>query len=230
MSRFQKIWSRLLANGTIAGKPMHRLLTMLMIAAVLTGTPVSRSEQKPPKQSVFDFSLVDVDGKTVPLSTYKGKVLLIVNLASQSTYRDQISALSDLQNAYGTQGLVVLGIPSSDFGSKELTDSKAVRQYYDEKLHVSFPVFAPARTRGVEIIPLYSFLCDPKTGFPGGQLHWSFTKFIIGRDGVPLARYEVGQDPQDPAFHLIIENALEGKLKKSDSINEDESAGDQENQ
>ncbi|WP_162601788.1 redoxin domain-containing protein [Occallatibacter savannae] len=207
---------------------MHRQFILLLFAALLAGTPASFSEQKTPKKSVYDFSLVDNDGRTVSLSTYRGKVLLVVNLASQSTYRDQISALNDLQNTYGPQGLVVLGIPSSDFGSKELTDPKAVRQYYGDKLHVAFPVFAPAKTAGVEIIPLYSFLCDPKIGVPGGQLHWSFTKFIIGRDGIPLARYEVGEDPQGPAFHLIIEDALGGKLKKTDAIKIDSTAGDQE--
>jgi len=191
---------------------MHRLFITFSLAAFLSGMFAGLPDQK--HQTVYDFSLVDINGKTVPLSTYKGKVLLIVNLASQSTYRDQISALNDLQNTYSAQGLVVIGIPSSDFGAKELTDTSAVRQYYSDKLHVDFPLFAPAKTQGVEAIPLYTFLCDPKSGVPGGQLHWSFTKFIVDREGQPLARYEVSQDPQDPAFQLVVESALTGKLKK----------------
>ena len=139
---------------------MHRLFITFSLVAFLSGMFAGLPDQK--HQTVYDFSLVDINGKTVPLSTYKGKVLLIVNLASQSTYRDQISALNDLQNTYSAQGLVVIGIPSSDFGAKELTDTSAVRQYYSDKLHVDFPLFAPAKTQGVEAIPLYTFLCDPK--------------------------------------------------------------------
>lgn len=204
---------------------MYRPLVTLALAAIVAGKIVAPDE-KPSKQTVYDFSLVDINGKTVPLSNYKGKVLLIVNLASQSSYRDQISALNDLQNAYSGQGLVVIGIPSSDFGGKELKDASAVRQYYLDKLHVAFPLFAPARTRGVETIPLYTFLCDAKASLPGGELHWSFTKFIIDRDGKPLARYEVSEDPAEVSFHLTVESALAGKLKLEKK--KDESASDHE--
>lgn len=205
---------------------MYRPILTLFLTALLAGQSAALPDPKPSKQSVYDFSLVDINGKTVPLSTYKGKILLIVNLASQSTYRDQISALNDLQTAYAAQGLVVIGIPSSDFGGKELKDAAAVRQYYVDKLHVAFPLFAPAKTRGVETIPLYAYLCDAKASVPGGELHWSFTKFIVDRNGKPLARYEVSEDPQDASFHVTIESALAGKLKKQSETKKDESAGD----
>src|ERR1700722_12259829 len=161
---------------------MHRHFVALFLTAILASAAVALPDEKPPKQTVYNFSLVDINGKTVPLSSYKGKVLLIVNLASQSTYRDQISALNDLQNAYGPQGLVVIGIPSSDFGGKELKDATAVRQYYIDKLHVTFPLFAPAKTRGVETIPLYTFLCDAKASVPGGGLLWNLPKFFLNRE------------------------------------------------
>jgi glutathione peroxidase len=205
---------------------MHRRLAVLLLIAVRASAVFSLPEEKPSKQTVYDFSLIDINGKDVPLSSYRGKVLLIANLASQSTYRDQISALNDLQNTYGAQGLVVIGIPSSDFGGKELKDATAVRQYYIDKLHVAFPLFAPARIRGVETIPLYTFLCDAKASLPGGELHWNFTKFIVDRDGKPLARYEVSEDPADVSFHVTIESALAGKLKKEAGKKVDESASD----
>jgi glutathione peroxidase len=208
---------------------MHRHFVALFLTAILASAAVALPDEKPPKQTVYNFSLVDINGKTVPLSSYKGKVLLIVNLASQSTYRDQISALNDLQNAYGPQGLVVIGIPSSDFGGKELKDATAVRQYYIDKLHVTFPLFAPAKTRGVETIPLFGFLCDAKASVPGGGLHWNFTKFIVDRDGQPLARYEVSEDPADVSFRVTIESALAGKLKRQSETKKDEPASDEEN-
>jgi len=77
-----------------------------------------------------------------------------------------------------------------------------------------FPVFAPAKLRGVETIPLYGFLCDPKDSVSGEQIHWNFTKFLVDREGKPLARSEVGEDPADLSFHVTIEAALAGKLKK----------------
>lgn len=166
------------------------------------------------KQSVYDFSLVDQDGKVVSLSTYKGKVLLVVNLASQSLYSDQIAALNDLQKTYGPRGFQVIGIPSSDFGDEELKDAAAMRKYYADSAKAEFPVFATAKLSGVDTIPLFQFLCDPKQSVPGGKLSWNFTKFLIDRNGAPLARYEVDVDPSDADFQVIIESALSGKFKK----------------
>jgi glutathione peroxidase len=165
------------------------------------------------KPTVYDFSLVDMNGNVVPLSTYKGKILLIVNLASQSFYSTQIAALNDLQKTYGPLGLQVIGIPSGDFGDEELKDPVAMRRYYIETDKVDFPVFAKATVTGVNAIPLYQFLCDPKQSVPGGPLRWNYTKFLIGRDGHPIARYELDTDPANIDFHVTIETALNGKPK-----------------
>src|SRR5579863_5066184 len=186
---------------------LRRSLALFLIASLTCVVPLF-SEENASKQTVYDFSLVDMNGKIVSLSTYKGKVMLIVNLASQSIYRDQISALNDLATTYESQGLVVIGIPSGDFGSEELKDAAALRKYYSETLHVSFPVFAPAKLRGVETIPLYGYLCNPKESISGEEIHWNFTKFIVDREGKPLARYEVSEDPADLSFHVTIESAL----------------------
>ncbi|HUB53138.1 MAG TPA: glutathione peroxidase [Terracidiphilus sp.] len=175
---------------------------------------------------MYDFSLVDQDGKVVSLSTYKGKLLLIVNLASQSIYSNQIAALNELQKTYGSQGLQVIGIPSPDFGGEELKDPTAMRKYYSDTAHAEFPVFASATLSGVNEIPLYQFLCDPKQSLSGGEIRWNFTKFLIDREGHPLARYELEVDPADIEFHVNIEEALAGKLKKQTAKDKTESASD----
>ncbi len=203
---------------------MHRRLAASLLMIALACAPLALSDEPATKQTVYDFSLVDINGKTVPLSIYKGKVLLIVNLASQSTYRDQIAALNDLAKNYAAKGLVIIGIPSSDFGDKELKDGAALRDYYNNTAHVGFPLFAPAKLRGVDTVPLYSFLCDPKASVPGGDLHWNFTKFLIDREGKPLARYEVSEDPADLSFRNNIELALAGKLKKQLETKKDQTA------
>ena len=203
---------------------MRRWLSLLVVLTVASSFP-ARGEEAPAKKTAYNYTLVDMDGKVVPLSNYKGKVLLIVNLASQSQFTSQIAALSELQKTYASAGLVVLGIPSADFGGEELKDPAAVRKYYSEVAHAGFTVFASATTSGVHAIPLYQFLCDPKDSLPGGGLHWNFTKFLIDRDGHPVARYEVALDPADLDFHVTIESALAGKLKPSKTPSKSENEG-----
>src|SRR5580658_4061282 len=209
----------------------RRFLVSVLTMVFVCGLPASgenpKKEASKPKKTVYDYSLVDLDGKETPLSTYKGKLLLIVNLASQSIYHDQIGALNELQKTYADQGLVVIGIPSADFGGEELKDPAALRQYYRETAHVGFPIFASASLRGANEIPLYRFLTDAKLSVPGGDIHWNFTKFLVDKQGLPLARFEVDEDPADVDFHVTIENALAGKLKKKgESAKEDKAPGE----
>jgi glutathione peroxidase len=191
---------------------MHLRFTRLLVIVLACSFGLFADEGSA-KKTVYDFSLVDMDGKVVPLASYKGKVLLIVNLASQSQFNTQIAALSELQKTYASQGLVVLGIPSNDFGAEELKDPEAMRKFYSDVAHAGFTVFRSATMTGAHAIPLYQFLCDPKQSVPGGDIHWNFTKFLINREGQPVARYEVALDPADLDFHVTIESALAGKLK-----------------
>ncbi len=101
-----------------------------------------------------------------------------------------------------------------------------MRKYYSETAHAEFPVFASAILTGVNEIPLYQFLCDPKQGPGGGDLHWNFTKFLVDREGHPLARYELDVDPADIEFHVTIEDALAGKLKKQTAGDKPAAGGD----
>jgi glutathione peroxidase len=162
--------------------------------------------------SVYDFSLATFDGKNTPLKTYEGKVLLIVNLASNTVYSGQAAKLETLYQTYSKQGLVVLGIPSDDFGRGEPGKPEEVQAYYLGTLHVTFPVFAKAVLTGVHQIPLYEFLTDakqhPKTG---GELPWNFSKYLIGRDGKPVARFDAGIPPDSPELMAAVETALEKK-------------------
>jgi glutathione peroxidase len=168
-------------------------------------------------KSVYDYSLVALDGKELSLAAYKGKVILIVNLASKSIYSNQLPALEQLQKTYADKGLVVIGIPSTDFGAQELTENAAIQKYYQDTAHVSFPVFSKACLRGKDAIPLVHFLTDPKEGTPGGDIHWNFTKFLIDREGKPLLRFETDSDPSDPEFRVKLEQVLDGTYKKKDA-------------
>ena len=201
------------------------IFVILVACPQLTLAEDPKTQTSNSKKTVYDYSLVDLDGKEIPLSSFKGKLLLIVNLASQSIYRDQIEGLNELQKTYVDQGLVVIGIPSADFGGEELKDPEALRKYYRESAHANFQVFASASLRGVNEIPLYRFLTDAKQSLPGGDIHWNFTKFLVDRQGMPLARYEVDEDPADVGFHVTVENALAGKLKKKGQSAKGDEAG-----
>jgi len=193
------------------------ILLSLQSALLPSGAPAAH-------KTVYDYSLVSLDGKEFSLAAYKGKVLLIVNLASQSIYKDQISALEDLQKLYEDKGLVVVGIPSGDFGGQELADNKAIQGFYVDAQHVHFHVFAKASLRGKDTIPLAHFLTDIKEGTGGGDIHWNFTKFLVDRQGQPVLRFEADSDPADPEFRVTLEQVLSGTYKKKDAPKKDDSS------
>lgn len=158
--------------------------------------------------TAWDFSLVLPNGQLQPLSAYRGKVLLIINLASQSLYASQLPALAQLQQTYASRGLVLLGIPSADFGHQELADPAAVAAWY-AKQNLGFLVAAPAKLTGVLAIPLVDFLTTSKGAPPGGPIHWNYTKFLLDRSGHPVQRFEADTDPASPAFAVQLEKLLD---------------------
>jgi glutathione peroxidase len=208
-------------SRTLGRNAIVCILFCTAFATLLHGAPAAH-------KTVYDYSLVSLDGKETPLSTYKGKVLLIVNLASQSIYKNQIGALEDLQKTYSDKGLVVVGIPSGDFGAQELADNAAIQHYYIDSQHVTFPVFSKTSVRGNDCIPLVHLLTNAKDGAGGGEIHWNFTKFVVDRQGQPVLRLEVDTDPADPEFRVKLEQVLNGTYKKKESPAKDESksAGD----
>jgi glutathione peroxidase len=175
-----------------------RPLLLLACGALLYGAP-----------SAFDFVPLAIDGTPAPLATYRGKVLLIVNVASHSILTPQYEGLEWLYQTYEKQGLVVLAFPANNFGQEEPGTNEEIRQLAAQKYKVTFPLFAKISAAGEDMAPLYQFLTgkdsNPSTG---GVLRWSFTKFLIGRDGKVLARFEPNVDPRTPDLLSAIEKAL----------------------
>ena len=187
----------------------RKILLAVMVAASL-GT--SFAAEKPAK-TVYDYSLVDLSGKEVSLSAYKGKVLVIVNLASQSIFQEQNAMLEELQKTYKDQGLVVLGVPSNDFGAQEPGTDADVKKNYSQDQHLIFPVFARVSVRGKDQVPLYAFLTGEKKAPTGGDVHWNYTKFVVDRTGKVVARFEPHVLPNAPEVRVTIEDVLAGKFK-----------------
>ena len=166
--------------------------------------------------TVLDFIPLSIDGTPVPLSTYRGKVLLIVNVASHSIFTPQYGGLEALYQKYKDQGLVILAFPSNDFGQEEPDGNDLIKQLA-MKYMVTFPMFAKLALAGEHMSPLYQFLtgkqANPATG---GPVRWNFTKFLVDRDGKIVGRFEPDITPDSPELAVAIEKALHAEKDKQD--------------
>lgn len=147
--------------------------------------------------TAYDFSADDLDGVARPLDAYRGKVLLIVNVASKCGFTPQYAGLETLYRDYRAQGLEVLGFPCDQFGHQEPGDSEAIRSFCTLTYDVHFPVFAKIDVNGDKAHPLFQWLKSSKPGLLGTEgIKWNFTKFLVGRDGQVLQRYAPTDKPQ----------------------------------
>jgi glutathione peroxidase len=163
-------------------------------------------------ETVYDFHLPGPDGKDVPLAEYKDKYVLIVNLGRKSSYNDQLSALVKLNDTYKTKGLVVIGVPSNDFGAAEPgTQAEVLKAYADAK--VDFPIMGLSKLTGDDELPLYTFLTTGKSAPAGGPVPWNYTKFIIDKKGSVVARLDSDVKPDSPEMLSTIEQILDGSYK-----------------
>jgi glutathione peroxidase len=178
---------------------MKLLLCMLFCAATLVAA----------EKTVYDFTLNSIDGQPAPLAAYKGKVVLLVNVASKCGYTPQYSALESSYEKYKDRGFVIVGIPANNFGAQEPGSNQEIKTFCSSKYHVTFPMMAKVSVKGDDITPLYQFLTD-KSSNPqsGGEIKWNFTKFLIGPDGRVIARFEPEVTPDSPQVTSAIEEAL----------------------
>jgi glutathione peroxidase len=161
--------------------------------------------------TVLDYIPLSIDGKPVPLATYRGKVMLIVNVASHSIFTPQYESLESLYQKHKDQGLVILAFPSDDFGKEEPDGNDAIKQFA-AKYKVTFPMFAKLSLAGEHMSPLYQFLTDKQANpTTGGPIRWNFTKFLADRDGKIVQRFEPDVTPDSPELAAAIEKALRGE-------------------
>jgi glutathione peroxidase len=160
--------------------------------------------------SVYDIPLKDIDGKDTTLKPYQGKVLLVVNVASRCGYTPQYKALEAVYEKYKDKGLVVLGFPCNQFGAQEPGTDDEIKQFCTLKYNVTFPMFDKIEVNGANRHPLYVTLAGQESPYPG-NIKWNFTKFLIGRDGKILKRFESKVTPDSPELTSAIEGALGGR-------------------
>ena len=147
-------------------------------------------------KTVYDFEALQIDGKPVSLSDFKGRVLLIVNTASACGFTPQFAGLEVLHETYGKQGLVVLGFPCNQFGSQDAGSNEEIAGFCQLNYGVSFPLMAKIDVNGDKAHPLYQWLCSEAPGLLGTKaVKWNFTKFLVGKDGSVLKRYAPTDTP-----------------------------------
>jgi glutathione peroxidase len=189
-----------------AGWRLQIMKRSLFAAAFLAVTALMAASPAP----LSDIPLKDIDGNPTSLKPYAGKVLLVVNVASFCGNTPQYAGLESLYEKYKDRGLVVLGFPCNDFGAQEPGSNAEVKEFCTSKYKVTFPMFDKLHVKGAEQHPLYSALTGKTGAFPG-DVKWNFGKFLIGKDGKPLKRFEPPVKPTDPTLVKSIEDALAEK-------------------
>jgi glutathione peroxidase len=188
---------------------------MASLAALIVGAPLSVVTAADPAKkptSVLDFHVKDIEGKDVDLASYKGKVLLIVNTASQCGLTPQYKDLEALYEKYKDQGFAILAFPANEFGKQEPGSNEEIKEFCSTKYKVSFPLFSKIVVKGKGIDPLFGFLTSDETNPKfAGEIKWNFNKFLVNRKGEVIARFEPREKPNTEAAISSIEKALAEK-------------------
>jgi glutathione peroxidase len=157
---------------------------------------------------VYSFTLNSIDGKAAPLANYKGKVVLLVNVASQCGYTPQYTALEAIYEKYKDQGFVILGFPANNFGAQEPGTNDEIKTFCTRKYSVTFPMYSKISVKGADQAPLYGYLTKETGAGITGDIKWNFTKFLVDRDGKVVQRFEPAITPDSKEVTSAIEKQL----------------------
>ena len=181
-------------------KTLVTLIVALAVGALLSTT--SQADQGSP----LTGTVKKIDGTEVDLASYKGKVVLVVNVASRCGYTGQYAGLQKLYDSYKDKGLVVLGFPANEFGAQEPGTDAEIATFCSSKYGVTFDMFSKIVVKGADKAPLYKTLTE--SADPKGEVGWNFEKFLIDRNGKVVGRYKSGVAPDDAKLKAAIEAAL----------------------
>lgn len=174
-------------------------------APMATATATASAAPAKEGLNVHGFTLETIDGTERSLGDFRGKVLLLVNTASECGYTPQYAGLQKLHATYEKRGFSVVAFPSNDFGGQEPGSNKEIKAFCSTKFGVTFPLFAKITVKGPNKHPLYAMLSQTP---PAGEVTWNFNKFLIARDGAVLSRYDSDVTPEAAALVQAIEKAL----------------------
>ena len=158
--------------------------------------------------SIHDFTLKSIDGNPVSLATYRGKVVLMVNVASQCGYTPQYTALEAIYQKYKSRGFVILGFPANNFGAQEPGTDEEIKTFCSTKFNVTFPMFSKVSVQGDGKTPLYRYVTSEANPVVAGEIKWNFTKFLVDRNGKVVQRFEPAVKPDSTDLVGAIEKLL----------------------
>lgn len=180
---------------------------LFLVTGILMGNRVNAEPTTQPV-SALDYVVRDIDEQDYDLSQLKGQVVLIVNVASRCGFTKQYSGLENLYKTYRDKGFVVIGFPTNDF-NQEPGSNQQIKEFCTSRFNVTFPMMAKISVKGEKKHPVYRFLTEePTAGKFAGEIKWNFNKFLIGRDGKVLARYDSKVGPEDEQLLRDLEKAL----------------------
>lgn len=166
----------------------------------------------PVSPNALEFKVKDIDGKDVDLTQYRGKVVMMVNVASKCGFTKQYTALEELYKSHADKGFVIIGFPANNFGHQEPGSNSEIKEFCSSKFSVTFPMMAKISVKGSDKDAWYKFLTEePTAGDFKGEIAWNFTKFVIDKNGNVIARFPSNITPDDPALVGIIDKAIAAK-------------------
>ena len=201
-------------------KDIKTILFIFFIISIFCLKTLAKSKKNQTRfnsSSIHQFKMNDINNHPFNFLDLKGKVILLVNVASKCGFTSQYTGLQQLNNKYESQGFIVIGVPSNDFGSQEPGTSEEIKSFCKMRYNVSFPILEKSVVNGKDAIDLFEFLTDktlhPKTG---GKITWNFNKFLINQDGHVVKRYSSFTKPESSKIKDDIESLLNYKGEKNE--------------
>jgi glutathione peroxidase len=180
-----------------------RTVLVLGLVIIMAGSALAAN--------LYDFTLPSIDGKPMPLTKFKGKVVLVVNVASRCGYTPQYTALEALYEKYKDQGFVIVGFPANNFGAQEPGTNKEIKTFCSRKYNVTFPMYSKVSVKGDHQTPLYQYLTKQTDPSIAGDIKWNFTKFLVDRSGNVVQRFESAVTPDSKEVVSAVEKQLNQK-------------------
>jgi glutathione peroxidase len=179
----------------------RKLFDLLGVMILMAGTTFAAS-------NIYDFTLPSIDGTPMPLAQFKGKVVLMVNVASQCGYTPQYTALEAVYEKYKAQGFMIVGFPANNFGAQEPGTNEEIKTFCSRKYSVTFPLYSKVSVKGDDETPLYQYLTKQTAPPISGEIKWNFTKFLVDKNGKVVQRFEPAVTPDSPEVVSAVEKLL----------------------
>ncbi len=179
-----------------------------MLRGLVLGFVIMTSASMFAASSIYTFTLPSLDGEPMPLANFKGKVILVVNVASRCGFTPQYTGLEALYEKYKDQGFVILGFPANNFGGQEPGTNQEIKTFCSTKYSVTFPIYAKVSVKGADQTPLYQYLTKEADPTHTGDIKWNFTKFLVDRNGKVVQRFESAVTPESPEVVDAVEKLL----------------------